>query len=241
MDSAASTCRELLALSYLQTPFSVPACRASPKTLPAPTLGRNVLEERMPSVRYQIVVVAASAGGIGAISTVLAALPPTFPIPIAVVQHRARGAVSALADIFGNTTSLRVKDAESGEELKAGCVYLAPGDTHLAIKDNRTAVLNTGPRVRFARPSADVLFRSAAEVYGRNVVAIVLTGASNDGAQGALLVKQAGGIVIAQDRASSQHFSMPSSAIGVGAVDFVLPLGAIGPRLACLLACKHSF
>ncbi len=134
----------------------------------------------MPSDRYQIVVVAASAGGIEAISIVLAALPPTFPIPIAVVQHRGRGPVSALADILGNGTSLRVKDAESGEELKAGCVYLAPGDTHLAINDNRTAVLSIGPRVRFVRPSADAPFRSAAEVYGRAVIAIVLTGASND-------------------------------------------------------------
>jgi two-component system chemotaxis response regulator CheB len=194
----------------------------------------------VPSNRYELVVVAASAGGIEAISTVLAALPPTFPIPIAVVQHRGRGPVSALAGILGNASSLPVKDAESGEELKSGWVYLAPGDTHLAIDGNRTAVLSTGPRVRFARPSADVLFRSAAKVYGRHVIAIVLTGTSNDGAHGALLVRQAGGTVIAQDRASSQQFSMPESAISVGAVDLVLPLDAIGPRLACLAACESS-
>ena len=198
-----------------------------------------MLKERVSFGRYQIVVVAASAGGIEAISTVLAALPPAFPIPIAVVQHRARGPVSALAEILGKATPLRVKDAESGEAFKAGWVYLAPGNTHLAIKDNR-AVLSTGPKVRFARPSADVLFRSAAEVYGRQVIAVVLTGASNDGAHGALLVRQAGGTVIAQDRASSQQFSMPRSAIAAGAVDLVLPVGAIGPRLNFLAAGEHS-
>jgi two-component system, chemotaxis family, protein-glutamate methylesterase/glutaminase len=184
--------------------------------------------------RYQIVVIAASAGGIEAISTVLGALPSTYPIPIAVVQHRAKGPTGMLGAILGRATSLRVKDADSGEALRAGSVYLAPGDTHLAITGERIVLLTAGPKVCFARPSADVLFGSAAEVYGCGVIAIVLTGGNNDATDGALLVRQAGGIVIAQDRMSSQQFSMPGSAIAAGAVDLVLPLSEIGPWLISL-------
>lgn len=184
--------------------------------------------------RFQIVVIAASAGGIEAISTVLSALPSTYPIPIAVAQHRAKGPTGMLGMILNRATSLRVKDAESGEVLRAGSVYLAPADTHLTIGRERNFGFTAGPKVCFARPSADVLFGSAAEVYGSGVIAIVLTGANNDATDGALLVRHAGGIVIAQDRMSSQQFSMPGSAIAAGAVDFVLPLGEIGPWLTSL-------
>ncbi len=141
-----------------------------------------------------------------------------------------------LAEILNRVSSLLVKDAESGEVLRAGSVYLAPGDLHLKIDKNRVVTLTFGPKVRFARPSADVLFQSAVAVYGSHVLAIVLTGGNNDGTDGALFVKQAGGTVIAQDRATSQQFSMPAAAITAGAVDFILPLGEIGPQVVSLVS-----
>jgi two-component system chemotaxis response regulator CheB len=184
--------------------------------------------------RFEIVVIGASAGGIEAISTVLRGLPSTFPVPIAIVQHRAKGPRGLLAHVLNRATSLRVKDAKSGDELRSGSVYIAPGDMHLKINDDRAVALTTGPKVCFARPSVDVLFASAVAVYGSRVLAILLTGGNSDGTEGALIVRDAGGIVIAQDRASSQQFSMPGSAITAGAVSFILPLGEIGPRLVSL-------
>ena len=185
----------------------------------------------MSSHRYRIVVIAASVGGIQAISKVLGDLPATFPVAIAVVQHRGSSPVSALAEILSRTALLRVKDAEDGERIQPGSVYLAPGGTHFSIRANQTVALAITARVRFTRPSADVLFNSAAETYGPGVIAVVLTGSGNDGTDGALRVKSAGGIVIAQDDESSQDFSMPASAIASGAVEYVVPLELVGARL----------
>jgi two-component system chemotaxis response regulator CheB len=181
--------------------------------------------------RYRIVVMAASVGGIQAISKILGDLPAAFPVPLAIVQHRGSSSVSALAEILGRSGVLRVKDAENAERIERGCIYLAPGGVHFSVRADQTVALAATARVRFTRPSADVLFKSAADVYGSDVLAVVLTGSGNDGADGALHVKNAGGTVIAQDQESSQDFSMPAAAIAKGAVDYILPLESIGQRL----------
>ena len=176
---------------------------------------------------------AASAGGISALATVLERLPAQFPIPIAIVQHVDPNHVSLVADILARRTELRVKQAEAHEPMLGGVVYIAPPNHHLLIGGGLSVRLTDTERVHFVRPSADELFQSAAK-SGRQIIGVVLTGTGTDGARGAAAIRLAGGLVIAQDAASSAFFGMPHAAIEAGAVDRILPLDAIGPTLIAL-------
>lgn len=180
----------------------------------------------------QLVVVGTSLGGMRALEIVLRGLMPDFPLPIAVVQHRGTdaGAQSQLAMLLQTHCALPVGEAEDKEPIVGGRVYLAPPDYHLLVDDNHFA-LSTDERVSYARPSIDVLFESAAEVYRRAVVAVLLTGASSDGTRGAKRVRERGGKVVAQDPRTAESPVMPQAAIHAGAVDAVLPLGEIAPYL----------
>ena len=179
--------------------------------------------------RFALVVVAASAGGLPALAGLLSSLPATFPVPVAVVQH-VGPRQSLVAAILGRRAALHVKDVQAGEALLAGVVYVAPPDQHLIVTAGLVAQLNHTEPVHFLRPSADRLFESAARSCGP-VIGVILTGTGSDGAAGVAAIKAAGGVVIAQDEASSAFFGMPQAAIGTGGVDFVLPLIAIGPAL----------
>jgi two-component system, chemotaxis family, protein-glutamate methylesterase/glutaminase len=183
---------------------------------------------------YRIVVATASAGGIEAISSILARLSPAFPIPIAIVQHRSTLQPNRLARVLQRSTRLKVKDAEAGEAIVPGTVYLARPGAHLVVDETGRLALVDGERVKHVRPSGDVLFASAAKAFGADVIAVVLTGGDSDGADGIGRVKEAGGTVIVQDAASAKASDMPRSAIGTGAVDWILPLEEIGPALEAL-------
>lgn len=193
-----------------------------------------------PSVEPRgLIVVAASAGGIEALGTLLAALPRDFALPIAIVQHRAptrrQGAPAGLlARILARTSAIPVIEIAAPTALRGGVAYLAPADLHLEIRPGMVAVPTDGRRIRFVRSSANPLFESAAAVCGRRTIAVVLTGGGQDASDGVQAVKAAGGTVIAQDRASSLVFGMPRRAIETGAVDVVLPLDAIAPALVRL-------
>src|SRR5205823_8984090 len=132
-------------------------------------------------------------------------------------------------------SSLTVAHAEDGRRLEPGHVYLAPPDRHLLVNRDGTISLTQTELVNFVRPSADLMFESVAAAYGERAIAVVLTGSGHDGAMGVTAIKQRGGTVIAQDEASSEFFGMPSAAITTGAVDFVLPLGDIAPKLVTLI------
>ena len=181
--------------------------------------------------RYALVVIAASAGGVQALQKLLAGLPPDFPIPIAIVQHRTGNPPNLLARVLGRHTPLTVKLAEAGESISAGTVYLAPPHEHLIVRRGGSLALVNGRKIRHVRSSANPLFASAAQVFGDAVIAVVLTGGDSDATDGVQSVKQRGGIVIAQDEASSAMFGMPHSAIQTGAVHAILPLPAIAPEL----------
>ena len=181
--------------------------------------------------RYEVVVMAASAGGIQALQKVLSGLPADFPLPIAIVQHRTGSPPNLLAHVLGRHTPLAVKIAEEGELLLPGSVYLAPPREHLVIRRDAALALVNGRRIRHVRSSANPLFASAAQVYGRGVIAVVLTGGDRDATDGVQTVRQRGGIVLAQDAQSSFMFGMPESAIGTGAVSAILPLGDIAAEL----------
>ena len=181
--------------------------------------------------RYAMVVIAASAGGIQALQRLLSALPPDFPLPIAVVQHRTGNPPNLLARVLGRHTALNVKTAEGGEIISAGTVYLAPPHEHLIVRRDRSLALVDGHKIRHVRSSANPLFASAAQVFGEGVIAVVLTGGDRDATDGVHSVKQRGGLVIAQDEATSAVFAMPHSAIQTGAVHAILPLPEIAPEL----------
>ena len=186
------------------------------------------------SPRYGLVAIAASAGGITALQALLSTLPRNLPVPVAVVLHRSRREVDLLPKVLGRSSTLPVRLAEPGKAVQPGTVYVAPADAHLVVGSDRRFELMDGGRIRHVLSSANPLFSSAAQVLGP-VIGVVLTGMGKDGSDGVQAVKQAGGIVIAQDEATSEWFSMPRSAIATGAVDYVLPLDRIGTKLLELL------
>lgn len=189
-----------------------------------------------------VIALVASAGGLDALSEVLAALPATLPAAVLVLQHLESRRVSLLPGILDKRTALRVQPAADGDVLAAGTVYVAPSGRHLRITTDRTLQLSDTPPVQFSRPSADVLLWSLAAA-GAPVIAVVLTGRGEDGAQGSLHVSRSGGTVLAQDRATSLHFGMPGAAALAGGVTEVLPLPGIAARLVELvheLALLHA-
>jgi two-component system, chemotaxis family, protein-glutamate methylesterase/glutaminase len=185
---------------------------------------------------FDIVAIAASAGGVHALTDVLRRLPSDIGVIVVCVQHLDPRHRSLMPEIMGRRSRLPVAQAEHGNELMPGHVYLAPPDHHLLVNRDGTISLTQTELVNFVRPSADLLFESVAAAYGERAIAVVLTGAGKDGSMGVTAIKQRGGTVIAQDEASSEFFSMPSAAIKTGAVDFVLSLEEIPGALATLIA-----
>jgi two-component system chemotaxis response regulator CheB len=140
-----------------------------------------------------------------------------------------------LAEILGKRTSLKVRQACEGDELRPGCVYIAPPDHHLLVNRNGKLSLSQSELVHFVRPSADLLFESMAASYEERAIAVVLTGSGSDGKIGVKAVKSRGGIIIAQSEASAEHFGMPGTAIATNSVDFILDLNEIAPALVTLV------
>lgn len=184
--------------------------------------------------QYDAIVVVASIGGIQAVATVLSTLPADFPIPVVVVQHRSTGKPSLLTQVLRRSTTLKIKTAEYGDKPQPGTVYIAPPDRHVVITPERTIELRGGKRIKHLLSAGDPLFTTAAQAYGSGVIAVVLTGLDSNGAAGVVEVKKAGGIVIAQDQATSEAFAMPQAAIATGSVDAILPIQDIGPQLVGL-------
>lgn len=180
-----------------------------------------------------VVAMAASAGGLNALSVILGGLPADFPAAIAIVMHLSPDHKSLLAEILASRSNLVVKQAQTGDILCHSHVFIAPPNHHLLVgKGGRLELSSSAAeKVHYARPSAEPLFASVAAVYTKNAIAAVLTGGDGDGSFGVQIIKEKGGKVIAQDRPTSQDFSMPETSIKTGDVDFVLPLNAIAPKL----------
>jgi two-component system chemotaxis response regulator CheB len=140
-----------------------------------------------------------------------------------------------MADILGRRTTLDVKQAEAGDQVRPGRIYIAPPNRHLLVNPGGLLSLAETELVHFVRPSADLLFESVAASYKHRAIAVVLTGTGSDGTMGVQAIKKMGGTVIAQDEATSEFFGMPSAAILTGSVDFVLPLKEIASALATLV------
>ena len=186
-------------------------------------------------MRPRLVAVGTSLGGLNALIELLRRLPPSLPVPIVVVQHRGPSADSGLVALLRDHTELAIEEAEDKQLMNAGTVYLAPPDYHLLVEEPGVLALSTDAPVRAARPSIDVLFETAADAYGAAVVGVLLTGASADGAEGLAAIKARGGRAIVQDPATAECATMPSAGISATAVDYVLPLEAIGGHLVSLV------
>ena len=183
--------------------------------------------------RGSLVAIGASTGGTEAIRTVLADLPSDFP-PILIVQHMPPRFTKTFANLLNSDCSLRVWEAEDGDELRPGCALVAPGghQVRVARVGNRLTVRFAGEKkVNGHCPSVDVMMWSAAKVVGRRCVGTLLTGMGADGARGMLAIRQAGGTTVAQDEASSVVYGMPREALAVGGVDFVRPLRGVAGQL----------
>ncbi|MGH9968730.1 MAG: chemotaxis protein CheB [Pyrinomonadaceae bacterium] len=179
---------------------------------------------------FEIVVVGTSTGGLKGLQILLAGLPENFPLPMVIVQHRGKDSETGLSEYLSRASSLPVSEPEDKEALLSGHVYLAPRDYHLLIEAGSFA-LSTDAPVAFARPSIDVLFKSAADVYKENVIGVILTGAKHDGARGLAEIKSRGGFTLVEDPASAVCSEMPRAALDLTPVDLILPLQEIAPRL----------
>jgi two-component system chemotaxis response regulator CheB len=187
---------------------------------------------------FPVIAMAASVGGLKALSVILGGLPADFPGAIAIVMHLSPEHKSMLAEILNGRTHLAVKQAHTGDILCRGNVFVAPPNHHLFVAKGGRLKLSSSfaEKVHYARPSAEPLFTSVAKVYQKNAIAVVLTGGDGDGSFGVRIIKEYGGQVIAQDRPTSQDFSMPETSIKTGDVDFILPLNEIASKLIELIS-----
>lgn len=184
---------------------------------------------------YDIVAIAASAGGVTALGRVLGALPADFPVPVVVVQHLDPRHRTIIAEVLGRRAALPVKLAEDGEHAESGTIYIAPPNRHLLLGEDGIITLSSSELVHFVRPSADLLFESVAGSYGPRAIACVLTGTGRDGAMGASAVKSRGGTVIAEDPELAEFKGMPGAVVEAGSADYVLPLDEIASVICGLV------
>ena len=179
------------------------------------------------SRQYDTIVIGTSAGGLHALITLLEELPADYRIPVIVVQHRLKDEKDLLEEVLQQKCSIRVRQADEKESIMKGCVYVAPPDYHLLVERNMTFSLTADEKVNYARPSIDVLFETAAEVYAEKLMGIILTGANSDGRRGVEAIRRSRGFTIAQDPGEAEFPEMPKAAIASGAVDKVLSLQEI--------------
>lgn len=181
-----------------------------------------------------IIVVGASAGGVAALSALVADLPADLPASVFIAQHMGAGFDSRLPEILTRRGPLRATHPVHGEAIARGHIYVAPPDNHLLVRHGYVHVLR-GPKENGHRPSVDALFRTASAAYGARVIGAVLTGYRDCGTAGLLSVKARGGVAVVQDPADASVPDMPRSALAHVAVDHVAPLAEIGPLLARLV------
>ncbi len=182
--------------------------------------------------RIKMLVIGASTGGPVALADVLSKLPASFPVPVVLVQHMPENFTKPFADRLDRQCNISVREAVDGDTLKPGLALLAPGGKQLVFdKRGGVKVIAGDDRVNY-KPSVDIAFGSAANVYGNKTLAVVLTGMGSDGCEGARLLKDNGGIVWSQDQDSSVIYGMPMAVAKAKLTDRVLSLGAIGPALA---------
>jgi two-component system chemotaxis response regulator CheB len=187
---------------------------------------------------YRAVVVAASSGGVDALRRLLGTLSPDLPASLVIVLHTASEHAGGLCEVLRRASPLPVAEARPRERAQAGQIYLAPPGYHLLVEKDGRFALSVDEKVCYVRPSADVLFESAAEAWAGRLIAVVLTGANEDGAQGLAAVRARGGLAVVQQPEDAEFATMPEAALRIAGADHVLPIDEIGPLLNQLLAAR---
>jgi two-component system chemotaxis response regulator CheB len=193
-----------------------------------------------------VLVIGVSTGGPAALDILLPALPASFPLPVAIVQHMPELFTKVFAERLDGRCGLRVREAAEGDPMRPGTVYIARGNWHMEVLaaaragQPATLHLNQGSPENHCRPAVDVLFRTAAAVYGSGVLAVELTGMGSDGLAGCRLIREQGGTVLAQDQATSTVWGMPGAVTNAGLAHNVLPLNAIAPEILRILSRTNS-
>jgi two-component system chemotaxis response regulator CheB len=233
--------REVVREELIRKIKSLCTARVSqPRTKPLPTLVRR---PDRPQPRIDVVAIGSSTGGPNALTTLLPQLPADFPVPIVIVQHMPPLFTRLLAERLNVLAHLHVQEGKAGQKLQRGEVWIAPGDNHMTVARKGADVvlgLNHDPQENSCRPAVDVLFRSAAQTCGANVLAVVLTGMGADGTRGSAAIREAGGEVIAQDEASSVVWGMPGSVVAASLADGIFPLGGIAPELVRRVSMRRA-
>jgi two-component system, chemotaxis family, protein-glutamate methylesterase/glutaminase len=192
------------------------------------------------------ITIGSSTGGTTGVELILESLPEGFPAPIFIVQHMPEMFTTLFAERLDRLTKITVKEGVDGESIKPGVAYIAPGGWHMIVSTKKPAKtgslvepiikLTKNEPVFGLRPSVDILFKSVAQVYGKNAIGAILSGMGSDGAEGMLEVLNAGGATIAQDEKTSIVFGMPKRAIEIGAVNDTLPIDRVAPKIIELLS-----
>ena len=199
-----------------------------------PPIVIDTVDKELSRKKFEVIALGASAGGPQVLKLILTALPANFPLPILVVQHMTTGFMEGFVEWLDAETKLKIKCAEHGEILKAGCVYFAPDDRHLEVKRSSSQLtinLSRSDPCHGFRPSVSVMFKSLAKTSNGNTLAVLLTGMGKDGADGMLEILRAKGHTIIQDQQSAVVFGMPGIALTLNAVDRVVPLEQIADYL----------
>ncbi len=200
--------------------------------LPARSLARPpLISSRSAHKNIDIVAIGTSTGGPNALAAVLPVIPADLPVPVVIVQHMPPLFTRLLAERLDTFSPLKVREGQAGQKLEPGQAWIAPGGYHMTLARKGTDVvlaLNEDPPENSCRPAVDVLFRSVAEVYGPNVLGIVLTGMGADGLRGAQRIREVGGEIFVQDEASSVVWGMPGAVVTAGQADQIYPLDKIG-------------
>jgi len=203
-----------------------------PPAAPQPRILRSLAKPL--ALRRRVVAIGTSTGGPNALAQVFSQLPRDLQTPVVLVQHMPPLFTRLLAERLQSQTGWKVTEAAGGEALEPGHAYVAPGDYHLVLKREGTRIvtaLNQDPPENSCRPAVDVLFRSVAEVYGGEVIGVILTGMGQDGGHGIELLRNQGAYVIAQDEASSVVWGMPGYVVRAGLADEVAPLDGVAPAI----------
>lgn len=178
-------------------------------------------------MQYQAIVIGTSAGGLQVLTSLFETLPPDYPIPVIVTQHRANEQTHLFEEVLQYKCKIQIKQADEKEDILPGRIYTAPAGYHLLIERNRIFSLASDVPVKFSMPSIDVLFESAAVTYKNRLIGIILTGANDDGAAGIQRIKELQGMTIAQDPTEAQFPAMPRAAVSTGKVDAVWKIDQI--------------
>lgn len=222
-------------IRYVKAMAEVPVVRRWPRSRQAekPACSPEV-SIRRDTPEMRLVAIGASTGGPIVIQQILAALSPDFPAPVLVVQHMARGFIGGFVGWLVNSAGIDAKVAQHGERVRPGCTHVAPDGFNMGVDRNGRVILSACNGANNHCPSVSHLFRSVAESYGETAVGVLLTGMGRDGAEELLLMKERGGVTIAQDKASSVVYGMPGAAARLDAAAYLLPPDAIAKMLQSL-------